>query len=226
MTPDKKDKPLDQLELDQVLKTQADLHAAKEKTIKKGDNVIHLEHLGEFSEADLATIQANLEKKFLELSSFDKSGLMVASLDEYTLLTYILLTEPIIKTILTELGTNAIWDSIKWTTIYAWGKVKGKRYTKITSADTKERAIKFGLKIHLDDRTKFDLELSGDLEVEDIERVLDKGLDYLKDLKPNLDHQHPDYLKYSKTEDKLIRLVVLDELKKKKKKKKKKERRK
>jgi len=56
-----------------------------------GDNVVHLEYLGELNEACLSEINEKLKTAGLELSSFNKSGVMYNSFEEYSLVTFCVL---------------------------------------------------------------------------------------------------------------------------------------
>lgn len=78
-----------------------------------GDNVVHLEYLGELNEACLSEINEKLKTAGLELSSFNKSGVMYNSFEEYSLVTFFVLNQPLIIELLKGVGTNALWDVIK-----------------------------------------------------------------------------------------------------------------
>ena len=92
-----------------------------------GDNVVHLEYLGELNEACLSEINEKLKTAGLELSSFNKSGVMYNSFEEYSLVTFFVLNQPLIIELLKGVGTNALWDVIKRLLLLLRTKIKGER---------------------------------------------------------------------------------------------------
>ena len=81
----------------------------KEKYIKKGPNVIHLEYLGKMlTDKDINDYEIKLKDVGLELSRFDKSEVMYASLDKYSLIAYILLAQPIIGEFIKDMTSNVL----------------------------------------------------------------------------------------------------------------------
>ena len=105
---------LDEFKNSDLYKTQDKLLKERNKTVKRGSNILHLNYLGEFSESELEEINKKLSNANLELSSFNKSGVIYNSLEEYSLVTYFVIHQPIFIEILKNIGNSAIWDSIKW----------------------------------------------------------------------------------------------------------------
>ena len=198
----------------ETYKKQKELIDERSKTIKSGDNVIHLTYLGELDNDDLSEINNLLTKGKLELSSFNKSGTMEnsLSLEDFTLVTYLVLNQPIVIELLKGVGTNAIWDSIKASVLFIRNKIKGKKYYKGTSGSIEEKDIKFGLQVNLDKNTGFNFELEGNLDNEIIENLLDKIIDFMKEQKPRNKYQIADYVYYSKQEGKWIKVDVMNEI--------------
>ena len=88
--------------------------AEKEKFVKTGPNVIHIEHLDSmFTDQEFIEIENELNDAGLELSRFDKSGVMYANMDEYNLVTFIAVGAPMIFDLIKGIGINATWDLIK-----------------------------------------------------------------------------------------------------------------
>jgi len=54
----------------EIFKKQTNLYEERRKTIKKGDNVIHLSYVGVLEDEDLLEIENLLKSANLELSSF------------------------------------------------------------------------------------------------------------------------------------------------------------
>jgi hypothetical protein len=202
-----------------IFKKERELIEERKKSLKHGDNVVHLKYVGVFTENDLKEISENLSKSNLELSSFDSSRITTNSLDDFSFITYLALSQPLIIELLKGISTNAVWDVIKQTVIYTRNKVLEKKIYKVTSRAAEEKEITFGLKVNLDKNTGFDFELKGDLSDEIINQSLDKVLDFMKGQKINPEYEHPLYMKFSKKEQKWIAINVLEEIRKKNKKK-------
>jgi hypothetical protein len=119
---------LDEFMNSDAYKRQAKLLEEKQKSVKTGDNIVHLEYLGELNDSDLVEINDKLKTVSLELSSFDKSGVMYNSLEEYSLVTFFVLNQPIVIELLKGIGTNALWDVIKFSILSVRDKIKVERY--------------------------------------------------------------------------------------------------
>jgi hypothetical protein len=190
----------------ELYKNHKKLLEERRKTIKKGNNIIHLQHLGQFSNDELQEINKNLSSVNLELSSYDKSGDFSASLETSELIAYFLIHQQLINEILKNVGNNAIWEIVKSSLLFGWKKLRNDKYYKITSSTKEEKKVKYGLKVELDKNTRFEFELSGDLDKEIIENSLDKILDFLKDQKKNETSKLKTSTKYSKKEKKWKKL--------------------
>jgi len=212
---------LDEFMNSEAFKNQEKLLEERQKTVKSGNNVVHLEYIGELNEADLSEINEKLKKAGLELSSFNKSGVMYNNLEEYSLVTFFVLNQPLIIELLKGVGTNVLWDVIKHSLLSLRTKIKRERYNKNTAGTIEQKEIKFGLRVNLDKNTGFNIELDGNVSNDIIEKSLDKVLDFLKEQKPREKYQIPDYVYYSEKEDKWIKLDVMKEISRKTKSKKK-----
>mgnify|MGYP006139333229 CR=1 FL=1 len=190
----------------ELYKNHKKLLEERRKSIKKGNNIIHLQHLGQFSNDELQEINKNLSSVNLELSSYDKSGDFSASLETSELIAYFLIHQQLINEILKNVGNNAIWEIVKSSLLFGWKKLRNDKYYKITSSTKEEKKVKYGLKIELDKNTRFEFELSGDLDKEIIENSLDKILDFLKNQKKNETSKLKTSTKYSKKEKKWKKL--------------------
>jgi hypothetical protein len=187
----------------------------KEKYLKNGPNVIHLEYLGSlFAESDFIEFESKLNGVGLELSRFDKSGVMYACLDKFELVTYISIAPPIIIELIKGIGSNATWDVIKYLLFSAWEKVRNKSYTRATTEISEKKEISFGLKVSIDRNTTFNMSLKGDLDESVIQNSLDKVLDFLKEQKPNEKYKLPDYVYFDTASDKWVKVDVLSEIRK------------
>ncbi|MBE0663112.1 MAG: hypothetical protein IH597_11670 [Bacteroidales bacterium] len=185
----------------------------KEKYLKNGPNVIHIEYLNSiFSKTDFDEYENKLIGVGLELSRFDKSCVMYACMDKFDLVTYISLAPPIIVELLKGTGSNVTWDVIKYLLISSWKKIRNKFYTRSTSQISERKEISFGLKVSLDRNTTFNMDLKGDLDEAVIQNSLDKVLDFLREQKANDQYKHPDYVYFDSISEKWIRVDVESEI--------------
>ncbi len=196
-------------------KSQSKLVAERKKTIKKGNNVLHLEFLGELEKSELNEIENKLKEAKLELSYYNKSGVFYNNFDQYSLVTYFVISQPLIMEILKSVGMSATWDSIKWVLLFGWEKLKGRKYNKGVGSEIKEEKIKFGFSAKLDANTEFKFELDGNLDKEIIENSLDQVLEFLKEQKTNDSYKIPDYVSYLKDEKEWEKIDVMEEIMKK-----------
>lgn len=199
----------------EALKSQERLLNERKLTVKRVSNAMHLEHLGEFSITELNEIQEKLKQANLELSSFNKSGVMYNCLEDYMLVSYFVLNPAITSEILKGIGINALWDTIKWPLIFGWNKIKGQTYYKGSAGKIESKKVKYGLQVNIDGNTSINLEIEGDLNEVVMEKSLDKILDFLREQKTNPSYKIPDYAYYSEQKEKWIKVDVMDEIRKK-----------
>ena len=155
----------------------AEKKARKYSTIKKGDNVIHLEYYERLIDSnDIHEIESIFSEVGLELSRFDATGELYASIEEYILQCSISLNDPIVQSILLGLGVNATWDAIKKTSILIWKKLKKSHPT------TKRNKLNFGLRIQIKNKVEIQLKLDGDFEEKIISEAIDKIIDLVKNI--------------------------------------------
>ena len=187
--------------------------------LNEKENKIHLEYLGEFTDLELNEIEDKLSKVDLQLISHNKSGIPYATLEDYTLITFFMIHQALMFEILKNVGMSATWDAIKIILKYSWNKLKGKKYNKYQGGKFTEKEIKFGFEAQLDENTSFNLELSGNLDSNDIDKVLDKALGFIGSQKRNNSYKIPDYCFYDEKSKQWIKIDVMDEIRKKIKKK-------
>lgn len=170
---------------EQELDERVDFMAKKYDTVKHGENVIHLEYYdGIITSTEIAEIENSLKEYNLELSRFDKSGNVYASVEDFNLHIAIFLSDPIVQTIIVGLGTNALWDTIKQTAFFIWKKVKQRNWDRQAEQGRKS-TLNFGVKIKLDKNTYFDFKIDGNFSEELVIESLDKAIDFLKSVKRN-----------------------------------------
>ena len=212
-------KDLNKLIPDKLLKRLKELKSERNQTVKKGDNVLHLEFLGELSDKELKEIETKLSDANLELSYYNKSGITYASLEDYSLVTFFIIHQALMLEILKNAGMNATWDAIKWSLLFSWSKLRGKKFNKYQGSKFTEKETKFGFTAQLDEHTSLNLELNGNLDNEQVAVALDKVLGFIEKHKRNHSYKMPDYSYYDKTKGEWIKDDVMEEIRKKSKKK-------
>lgn len=164
---------------DEQVERLATTMSEKYSTVKVGDNVIHLDYYrGLIMDDEIKEIESNIAKVGLELSRFDKSGVPYASIEDFTLQIALLISTPVVQNILLGIGTNALWDSIKHTSVFVWRKIKMRQWDLPASA--RKHTINFGLSVRLGKGRRLDLKLDGEVDEQITLQAIDKMIDLLK----------------------------------------------
>lgn len=167
---------------DEELDKYSSWMADKYSTIKKGENVIHLDYYhGLIDDNDIEQIEDIISKAGLELSRFDKNGVPYNSLQDFTLQVSIFLSDPIVQSILFGLGTNALWDAIKQSAILVWSRLKLRLWN--LPEEQRRAKINFGLKVCIDSKTSIDLKLDGEVSEKITMEAFDKAIDLIRSVK-------------------------------------------
>ncbi len=183
---------------DEDVEKYAATMAEKYSTIKRGDNVVHLEYYGGLITLnEIQEIEESLKTQELELSRFDKNGVPYASIEDYILHIALFLGNPVVQNVLLGVGTNALWDTLKNTTFFIWKKLKLRHWNNFNASDNREK-LNFGLTVKLDKNTSFDLKLDGDMTEELVLNAIDKTLDLLKSQKLNESPQQSKFYIFDK----------------------------
>ncbi|MFN8287732.1 MAG: hypothetical protein U0V74_13305 [Chitinophagales bacterium] len=179
---------------DEQLECQADFMFQKSKTLKTGENIVHLDYYGRLITLDeINRIEDQLRTCKLELSRYDKDGVMYASLEEYTLQVFLFIGATTVKDVLVGVGTNATWDTIKSVSVYLWNTIR----SKLIAKDVRNKSINFGLKMKIDGNTSFDFKIDGDMSEEVVLQSLDKILKFLETVPPNRTPAPPEFVVYN-----------------------------
>ena len=185
----------------------------KEKFIKHGPDVIHLTHLGPvFNKVKLKEIENGLSKNGVRLSHYDKSGDMFAALEDFSLITYLAISQPIIGELINGVFPNALWDTIKFTVSSIHQKVKNRNYNRATIDEVVSKPMTFGMKVQIDKNTSFDFKLEGEFDENIVNSSLDRMLDYLKEIKPNPVYKRTVFVVFDSKKGKWERVDVEKEI--------------
>nr|WP_319999152.1 hypothetical protein [uncultured Draconibacterium sp.] len=175
----------------------------KEKFIKHGPDVIHLTHLGPvFDQVELKEIENRLSKNGIQLSHYDKSGDMYAALEDFSLITFLAISQPIIGELINGILPNALWDTIKFTVSSIHQKVKNRNCNRATIDEVVSKPMTFGMKVQIDKNTSFDFKLDGEFDENIVNSSLDKVLDYLKEQKPNSVYKRTEFVVFDSSNKK------------------------
>ena len=164
---------------EEEIENYAGMMSEKYSTIKVGDNVIHLDYYdGLVNEDEIKEIEGKIAQEGLELSRFDKNGVIYASIEDFTLQIALFISTPIVQNILLGVGTNALWDSIKHTSHFIWKRVKMRLWD--LPAAVRKRKINFGLRVRLDKNRRLEFKLDGEADEQITLLALDKMIELLK----------------------------------------------
>lgn len=186
--------------------------AEKELTVKRGDNVVHVNYYeGIITSEDLKEINEQLAVVHLEISSYDKNGVMYASLEDFTNLMNVVINHELTKNVVFGVVGNIVWETIKVITLKIFKKVKGQSITKISTKPTKKE-LTFGLHLSLNKNTGFEFRLDTRLSNETVDKALDKAKEYVKAQTPNEKYKQPQFLYFDEKKDDWVVVDVMEEI--------------
>ncbi len=173
---------------------QATLMADKEKTIKTGDNVLHIDYLsGLLTNDDLQEIESQLKAIGLELSSYDKSGVPYNSLEELTGIVRQILSSNVTHDILIGALGSAVWAGLSkiWATTYK--KLKGQKINYSSSGgNVTTKDVTMSIVLHINETTSVEYNLRGDFQNDDEAlETFNKILENVKNIPLNENPRRP-----------------------------------
>lgn len=200
-----------------AFKNQKKILEEKRKTIKVGDNVIHIEYYeGILDKDDLEGFSIELKKNAIELSSFDKSGVAYNSLEDYTNMVFLALNSELTKNIIYAVAGNVVWETIKIITKKIFSKSKNRTIDSYSGkGQTVKKEITFGINLSLDENTGFNFRLDNKFTTETIDKPLNQAAEFLKTQTPNDSFNHPLFLYYDHKNEKWISVNMMDDIRQK-----------
>lgn len=191
------------------LNDYAESMVAKYTTIKKGPNVIHLDYFGGLLDAEeIKAIEDQLAAASLELSRFDKSGIIYGNLQDYTLPIAFFIGPHIVSQLITGLGPNILWDAIKAVVTYTWKKWRGN--SKLQGARQN-----FGIKLFTAEQHTLELKLEGDQSQETFLKSLDKVLKVVQQKPKRSKAQLSNFFVFDAAQSEWVEVDVMAALRKK-----------
>lgn len=178
---------------DDLIKREAEKRAKKYSTLKQGNNVIHIEYYSVFlDDSDIIEIEKNLKVAELELSRFDRLGVPFASLRDFSLDLFLLISNPIVQNILLGVSSSIIWDSIKASTLLVWKRFIHKQQ------NTGDTSMNCGMEIQIDEYTNIQLKFEGNGAEEEMQEALDKILNLIHSIKTTEINKNNNFFIYDK----------------------------
>ena len=170
---------------------------------------------GLFDEEELELYKFKLKSIDIELMEYDKTNKPMNSLEDFTNEVSLIISDPIVQSIIMNLINNASYDVLKSTIIWMWNSLIGKKITKVTSGgkcDAKEAT--FGLSLYIENQNKIDLRLSGDISDTDKEKCIDRAFEFIKDSSLKIPPHGNNFAKYDYEKEEWILIDIVEEINK------------
>ena len=170
---------------------------------------------GLFDEEELEIYKFKLKSIDIELMEYDKTNKPMNSLEDFTNEVSLIISDPIVQSIIRELITEASCYVLKSIIIWMWNSLIGKKITKVTSggkSDTKEPT--FGIRLYIENQNKIDLRLSGDISDTDKEKCIDRAFEFIKDSSLKISPYGHNFAKYDYEKEEWILIDIVEEINK------------
>jgi hypothetical protein len=194
---------------DEQLDDYAEAMAAKYTTIKKGSNVVHLDYFGGMLDAEeIKTLEEHLSAASLELSRFDKSGIIYGNLQDYTIPIAFFIGPQIVVQLFSGIGPNMLWDAIKAVVTYTWKKWRGNSKLQGTRQN-------FGIKLFTAEQHTLELKFEGDQSEDAFLKSLDKVLKVVQQKPQRSKAQLSNFFVFDAVQNEWVEVDVMAALRKK-----------
>jgi len=197
---------------DSKILEQANIIAVKDKAIRKGENVLHIEYLGGLlSDEDLIEFEVELKKIGIELSLHDKKGVQYGSLEELSGVVTGILSSDITNNILTGVVGNAVWSGLCKVWVLIYKKLKGKQITTITEGGhSKLKEATMSIVLYLNPVASIEYNLKGDFDNE--AEALETFIKILENAKSLLVNKLPSesFVAEANFESKLVEIIDVE----------------
>jgi glucose-6-phosphate 1-dehydrogenase len=188
----------------------------RQKTVVRAPNAVHLDYYAPILEqSELDEYSAALEKTGLQLSSFNKSGIVYASMEDYTNLVRVVINDELTKTLVVGVATNLLWDVIKEITKKIWHQVVGQKLSHNNGTRVTQKELTFGIDFKLDPNTGIAFRLDGRLTSGSINGALDEAIRQVSLLPINDQYNQPLFAHYDEVAGCWVILDPLAEMRRK-----------
>lgn len=168
---------------------------------------------GLFDQGELEAHKIKLRAVGVDLIEQDKSGIPMMFLDEFTNQISLTLSNPVIQAYVFGQLINGGYDVLKGTIIWVWNSLIGKKITKIhVNGEQEAKDATFGLHIEIDEYTKVDLRLTGDVSDELKSKCIDNGFELIKTLPKNNVPKIAEFAKYDWDKQKWLIVNINEEI--------------
>lgn len=200
----------------ELFKDQAEILNEKRKSVKTGSNVVHIDYYGDLLNADDLNEYFNLLKtNSLELSSFDKSGVVYNDLEDYSNLISVALGDELTKNVIFNVVGSFVWETIKTIIKRIFIKTDKQEINSFYGkGQVKKKQTTFGISLSLDKNTGFNFRLDSNFNSETIDKSLDQAVDFIKNQTPNDSYSLPVFLYYDHENTKWVPVNIMEDISK------------
>lgn len=154
-------------------------------------NALHLNYYSNIiSKKDLAVFSKELESFQIPLSSFNKSGVAYANLEDFSNMMNVVLQSELVKNIFNKVIASAAWDLIKSMIKSVFAKTKNETVNHNTGSKTTKKNVTFGFHFSVNSYTGLTFRLDRKSTVEEVDQQLEAAKKLAIKRKPN-DHPTP-----------------------------------
>jgi hypothetical protein len=167
-----KDWPIEKIE------EHTDAYQKKCESVKVGDNVIHINYSPSILDPeDLAKLKEDFKLVNKELSSYNTGGDIMASVPDIVSDVIVYLGNPTVQEVIVlSLGTNALWDALKYSIALVFRRSRERTVHIITSQTATEKEATFSVKVTVDKETTVEFRFDG-ISIEDSNKAIQQMRD-------------------------------------------------
>jgi hypothetical protein len=134
----------------------------------------------ELIESDMEYLKNNLSNNNISVGFIDQEGKIFASEGVLSNAFSLVINYPLALLLIKTIGPNAAWDAIKLFISHTWSKIRGGKYSKITSSGVEKRDISLGIRVKLNNND-YDFNIKGMETKQEVVASLDKILGFLRE---------------------------------------------
>ena len=163
--------------------------------IKNTPNAVHINYYeGIITASEIETIEKELAKLNLDLSLYNKSGVIYNSIFDLTSLVSVALGDELTKNIIYEVVGGAVWDGIKNVIYRVFNKTKNQTINNYSVNKVIKTKVTFGVNFRLNKNQGLYFNFKGSFNKEKLHTALDQTKEIIKEISP--DAIGSEYLEY------------------------------
>jgi len=155
----------------------------------------------------------DLTKMNIAQYKYDKSDIIMNSAGDIFNNVSLVINSNLVQAIITSVITSGFYDVLKSYIVWIWNNTKEKYLTKTTCSGAEKEKVTFGLNIDIDQYTKVNVSLEGDVSDELKSKCVDKVFEFIKDVplknKPSID----DIARYNWDNEEWYLVDIMEEIK-------------